>query len=121
MAFQEQIVARTYLANAAVTQFTFVTLPDSNGRVGPAGAGVRAAGVALQDASAALKPIAVAYDGRVQVIAAGTITAGAAVMSNATGRAVAWASTNAVLGYALEAAVTGQVITVELARSERAA
>lgn len=121
MAFQEQIVARTYIANAVIGQFLFVTVPDSNGRVGPAGAGARMAGVSLQPTTAALQSLAVAYDGRVQVLAGGTITAGAAVASNAAGRAVAATTGNAVLGYALEAAVNNQIITVELARSERVA
>ena len=121
MAFQEQIVARTYLTNGAVGQFEFVTQPDANARVGRAGAGVRSAGVALQPATAAAQAIAVAYDGRVQVISAGTIAAGAAVMSNASGRALTATATNVVVGYALESAVINQVMTIELARSERVA
>jgi hypothetical protein len=121
LAFQEQIAARTYIANAAIPQFTFVTMPDSNGRVGPLTTSTRSAGVALQPTTASLQSLAVAYDGRVQVIAGASITAGAAVMSNATGRAITATSTNTVLGYALEGGANNQVITIELARSERVA
>ena len=119
MAFQEQIAARTYIASAAIPQFTFVTMPDSNGQVGPLTSGARSAGVALQATTGANQSLAVAYDGRVQVLAGAGITAGAAVMSNASGRAITATSTNTVLGYALEGASNNQVITIELARSER--
>jgi hypothetical protein len=121
LAFQEQINARTYITNAAVGQFEFASALDANGRVGRAGAGALSTGAFLQAATAAGQSVAVVYDGRVQVIAAGAIAAGAAVMSNASGRAVTATATNRVLGYAVEAGVLNQVITVELARSERVA
>lgn len=121
MAFQEQISARTYIANAAVTQFQFVTQPDSNGRVGPAGAAARVAGVALTPAAAALAALSVAYEGRVQVVAGGTFAAGALITPNASGRAVAATTGNIVAGIALEAGVNNQVVTIELTRAERVA
>jgi hypothetical protein len=121
MAFHENIQARTYISNAAIPQFTFVTLPDANNRVGPLTTSTRSAGVALQPTTAAAQSLAVAYDGRVQVLAGAAITAGAAVMSNATGRAITATATNVVLGYATEGAANNQVITIELARSERVA
>ena len=55
------------------------------------------------------------------VKAAGTITRGGAVASDASGEAVAAASGDIILGYALEAAVDNQIITVELSRAELAA
>lgn len=121
MAFQEQIMARTYTASAAIAQFVFVTQPDSNNRVATLATGTRSAGVSLAATTAAGQVLPVAYDGRVQVLAGGAITAGAAVMSNASGRAVAATATNVVLGYAVEAGANNQVITIELARSERVA
>jgi hypothetical protein len=77
--------------------------------------------VALNAATAAGQAVTVAYDGRVMVKAAGNITRGAAVASDASGEAVAAASTDIILGYALEAGVDNQIITVELSRAETAA
>jgi hypothetical protein len=54
----------------------------------------------------------------VTVKAAGNITRGAAVASDASGEAVAAASGDVILGYALEAGVDNQIITVELSRAE---
>jgi hypothetical protein len=121
MAFTENMATRTYTSGAAISQFTFVAGPASDGQIDPCGAGDRACGVALSAASAAGQAVTVAYDGRVTVKAAGTITRGAAVASDANGEAVAAASTDIILGYALEAAVDNQIITVELSRAETAA
>jgi len=55
------------------------------------------------------------------VTAAGNITRGAAVTSNASGQAVAATTGNVILGTATEAAVSGQVITIELRRDGNAA
>jgi len=51
----------------------------------------------------------------------GTIARGAAVASNATGQAVTATTGNIILGTATEAAVSGQVITIELRRDGNAA
>ena len=116
MSYQERTLFRSYSTSSPMGQYEFASQPDASGRVGRAGAGARSVGVAVQAATAANQTIAVAYDGRVKVIAGGTIAAGAAVMSNASGRAITWTATNTVLGYATEAAVVGQVITIQLAR-----
>lgn len=121
MAFTENMSTRTYISGAAIAQFTFVAGPASDGQIDPCGAGDRAVGVALMAATAAGQPVTVAYDGRVTVKAAGTITRGAAVTSDASGEVVAAASTDIILGYALEAGVDNQIITVELSRAETAA
>ena len=122
MAYMNDIKTRTYEAGQALaTQFIFV-VQAADTQVDPvAGAGARSDGVLLTPATAAGQAVTVAYDGRVKVLAAGTINAGAAVASNATGRAVAAVATNVVLGYAEEAAVNGQIITVRLDRAERVA
>lgn len=116
MAFYEDVRARTYISGAAISQFDFVVGPAADGQIDPAGAGARAIGVALQAATGAGQAIAVAYEGRVMVVAAGTITRGAAVASNASGKAVAGTTGNVALGTALEDAVSGQVFTIELRR-----
>lgn len=121
MAFTERMATRTYTSGAAIAQFTFVAGPASDGQIDPCGDGARACGVALTSAAAAGEAVTVAYDGRVTVKAAGNITRGAAVASDANGEAVAAASTDIILGYALEAGVDNQIITVELSRAETAA
>lgn len=117
MAFQEQVKARTYTASAAITQFVFVTIASGTGLVAQTGAGLRADGVSLAATTASGQILPVAYDGRVQVLSAGTITIGATVAANATGRAVAATTGNIILGRALTAAVTGQIVTIELDRA----
>lgn len=120
MAFTEKMATRTSISGSAIAQFTFVVLA-SDGQVDNASANVRADGVALMSAAGAGEAITVAYDGRVTVLAGGTITRGAAVAVGTSGKAKAAASTNIIVGYALEAGVDGQVITVELSRADKAA
>ena len=48
------------------------------------------------------------------VEAGGTITAGAAVQADADGKALTAAAGDVVMGYALEAAVDGQIMAIEL-------
>ena len=48
------------------------------------------------------------------VISGGTIAAGAAVATTAAGLALTAAATNTIMGYAKEAAVSNQVIEIEL-------
>lgn len=121
MAFTEKMATRTYTSGAAIAQFTFVAGPASDGQIDPCGDGARAVGVALTAAAGAGEAVTVAYDGRVTVKAAGTIARGAAVASDASGEAVTAASTDIILGYALEAGVDNQIIAVELSRAETAA
>lgn len=120
MAFTERMATRTYISGSAVSQFRFVTLA-ADGQVDHTGAGARADGVALAAAAGANEALSVAYDGRVLISAAGTITRGAAVASNASGQAVAASTGNVILGTATEAAAAGQVITIELRRDGNAA
>jgi hypothetical protein len=115
MAFTERMATRTYISGSAVTQFRFVTLA-SDGQVDHTGDGLRADGVALMAASGAGTAITVAYDGRVTVEAEGSISRGAAVASDASGKAVAAGTGDIILGTALEAAADGQIITVEIRR-----
>jgi hypothetical protein len=121
MAFTERMATRTSISGAAIAQFTFVAGPASDGQIDPCGDGARACGVALTSAAGAGEAVTVAYDGRVTVKAAGNITRGAAVASDASGEAVAAGSGDIILGYALEAGVDNQIITVELSRADKAA
>lgn len=71
-----------------------------------AGAGVAVMGVGAQDAAAGLA-VGVFTRGTVPVIAGGTLTAGTNVMSNSTGQAVPWTSTNQVAGYCMGDTASG--------------
>jgi hypothetical protein len=117
MAFMEDLKNYTYrAASALATQFIFVTR-NASGQVAATGAGLRADGVLLTTASTIDEAVTVAYDGRVMVKAGGTIARNGAVASNASGLAVAATTGNVILGYATEAAVINQIITVELNRA----
>ena len=113
MAFTERMQTRTYISGSAVAQFTFVSLA-ADGQVDNTAANARTDGVALAAATGAGEAIAVAYDGRVTVVtgAAGGIARGDAVAVDAAGKAKKAASTNVIVGYALEAgAARGRHVT----------
>lgn len=113
MAFIENASNRSYPAASAVTQFRFVTMGSTG--VAHTGAGLRASGVALASAAAG-GVVPVAYDGRVSVVAAGTISRGASVASNASGQAVAATTGNIIVGTAYEDAVAGQIMVIDIRR-----
>jgi hypothetical protein len=121
MAYMNDVKTRTFEAGQALaTQFIFVT-QASDGQVDPTGDGLRSDGVLLTPATAAGEAVTVAYDGRVKVLAGGSISKGGAVASNASGRGVAATSAEIILGYAEEDAANNQIITVRLTRAETAA
>lgn len=120
MAFKENVATRTYISGSAIAQYRFVVLA-ADGQVDYPSAGKRADGVALFPASGAGIAIPVVYDGRVQVEAEGVISRGGAVTTDASGKAIAAASTDIILGTALETSADGQIITVELRRDGTAA
>lgn len=117
MAYFINTLSQTYTSSAAIAQFTFVTIASGTGKVANTGAGLAADAVAMTSTSATDQVLAGQVDGIAQVLAAGTIAIGANVASNATGRAVAAATGNIILGKAREAAVAGQIIAVELNRA----
>lgn len=102
----------TFIAQGAVTKLTFVKPHASERGVVTCGDGEAAIGVALLTGVAG-DAIGVVTEGRVKVVAGGTIAAGANVASSATGEVVAAATNDIILGTALEAAVDNQVITIQ--------
>ena len=113
---------RSFVAgeSLAAAQFKFVTL-ESDGQVDLAdSAGENCIGVLLNNPAAGAAAT-VAVSGKVMVTSGGTIAAGAAVATDASGDAVTAASTNIIMGYALEAAVDGQVMAIELIQGGNAA
>ena len=122
MAVQESRDTRTFIAgeDLSSSQFKFVTL-ESDGQVDLAdSAGENCIGVVINDPAAAGEATVV-VSGKTVVTAGGTIAAGAAIATDASGDAVTAASTNIIMGYALEAGVDGQVIAIELIQGGNAA
>ena len=122
MAVMQSRDTRSFVAgeSLAAAQFKFVTL-ESDGQVDLAdSAGENCIG-GLLNSPAAGEAATVAISGKVMVTSGGTIAAGAAVATDASGDAVTAASTNIIMGYALEAAVDGQVMAIELIQGGNAA
>ena len=122
MAVQESRDTRTFIAgeDLSSSKFKFVTL-ESDGQVDLAdAAGENCMGVVINDPAAGGEATVV-VSGKTVVTAGGTIAAGAAIATDASGDAVTAASTNIIMGYALEAGVDGQVIAVELIQGGNAA
>ena len=115
MAVMQSRDTRTFIAGEDLSsaQFKFVTL-ESDGQVDLAdAAGENAIGVLLNDPASG-EAATVAVSGKVMVTSGGTIAAGAQVQTDASGDALTAAAGDVVLGYALEAAVDGQVFAIEL-------
>lgn len=112
MATSGQQIRETMVAAADLSthQFKFVTLGASG--VTLTGAGAAADGVVINNPTTGGAATVVVF-GRVPVVASGTITAGANVASGANGTVAAATTGNVILGKATEAAVAGQVITVD--------
>jgi len=115
MAVMQSRDTRTYVAgeDLSAAQFKFVTL-ESDGQIDLAdSAGENCVGVLLNDPASG-NAATVVMSGKTLVKSGGTIAAGASVATNAAGLAVTAASGNIVMGYATEAAVSGQTMAVEL-------
>lgn len=122
MAVMQSRDNRTMIAGVDLSsaQYKFVTL-ESDGQVDLANsAGENCFGVCLVGDTAG-RPVTVTVSGSVNVIAGGTIAAGAAVATNASGLAQTAATGNIIMGYAREAGVSGQVIEIELIQGGNAA
>jgi hypothetical protein len=105
--------------SAAAKQHTFVKVSGNMGG-DTCAAGQDAVGVQLNKPTA-LAPIEVGTGPMVPILLAATLAAGAEVMSNASGAAVAWTTTNRSLGYLLEGGVANDVVTMLFAPNGRKA
>ena len=115
MATMQSRDTRTFVAgeDLSTAQFKFVTL-EADGQVDLAdSAGENCVGVLLVEGEAA-RAVTVVLTGSVMVEAGGTVTAGGAVATDASGRAVDATTGDIIMGYAREAGVTNQVIEIEL-------
>ena len=115
MATMQSRDTRTFVAGEDLSsaQFKFVTL-EADSQVDLAdSAGENCVGVLLVEGGAD-RAVTVVMTGSVMVEAGGTVTAGGAVATDASGRAVDATTGDIVMGYAREAGVTNQVIEIEL-------
>ncbi len=115
MAVMQSRDTRTFVAGEDLSsaQFKFVTL-ESDGQIDLAdAAGERALGVLLNKPTSGAAAT-VAMTGKVMVEAGAAVTAGAEIQTDANGDAIAAATGDVVMGYALEDAVDGQIFAMEL-------
>ena len=122
MATEQSRNTRTFIAgeDLSTAQFKFVTL-EADGQVDLADtAGENCIGV-LRTVGAAGVAVAVLVDGPVKVECGGTVTNGAAVATDNTGRAVDATTGDIIMGYAMEAGVVNQMIQIELIQGGNAA
>jgi len=113
---------RTFEAGGDLSagQFKFVALAD-DGQVDLAGDGAQAIGVLYNEPDAAGKAATVVMTGKVIVEAGASVTAGDAIGVDADGNAVTAATSDIIMGYALEDAVDGQIFAMELIQGGNAA
>jgi hypothetical protein len=98
-------------ADLSANQFHFVTM-DADGQLSVSTDGAASVGVLLNDPSAAGRAAEVCISGLTRVEAGGTVAAGAAVASNATGEAITAASGDVILGTAVSGGADGEVISI---------
>lgn len=110
--FTENMKTRTYRAGEDLSASAQRFVARSGANVVVAGAGEAVAGVLIVGGTAD-QAVSVAYDGVLQVVSAGVIAAGAAVASDANGAAVAAVAGDIVAGFARQAAVAGQIVSID--------
>jgi hypothetical protein len=121
MATQGAQIRETYIAGSdlRLKQFFFVTLA-ADGAIDSSANGAAADGVLLNDPNTGEAATVVVF-GRVTVECGTAVTAGALIASDAAGNCVPAASTDIILGKALEAGADGQIITIDFFKGGNAA
>lgn len=111
-----EMFIKSYRADAAILPFRLVKAGAADGSIAPATAAANAImGVADSlGAAAAGDVVDVIAGGYASVTYGGTVTRGAALTSDATGRAIVAAAGNRIIGYAVTAGVVGDVGTVHV-------
>lgn len=109
----------TAAADLSAKQSLFIKISGDNG-CDLCGAGGDAIGT-LENKPTSGTPASVMTGPRVPIILAATLSAGAEVMSDAAGKAVAWTTTNRSLGYLLVGGVSGDTVELLMADAGRKA
>lgn len=118
MSFEERLVnfSATAAADQSANQYRLMAYANQSGRAlaQRATTGDRVIGV-LQNNPVAGDTCTIAHSGVSKVVAGGTVTAGATVMTDSTGRAITYSGTTEYkVGVAMESAVVGQIFAVDL-------
>lgn len=111
----------TYAADAAVdhsSNIHKIVAVDSSGDIALCGDGAQMLGT-LIEVNTAGNPVTVQFGGIAKVKLGGTVAAGGAVASGASGVGVAAAVNDYVIGQALEGGVSGDIISVAMVLSTR--
>jgi hypothetical protein len=116
MAIEQKLKTLSMQAGADLSakQYTFVKL-NSSGKVVTCGDDERGIGV-LQDKPASDKGASVATTGITKMTCAAAITNGAAVTSDANGKAVAATTGKHIMGFAMETGANNRIIAILLDR-----
>jgi hypothetical protein len=110
MAYESNLDTRSFEAGVDLSakQYHFVSI-SSDGQIDPTGDGAAAVGV-LQNAPATVgDAAAVATAGTTKIAFGGTVAAGAAVASDAAGKAVVAATGDQILGIAAIGGASGEI------------
>lgn len=100
----------TAASDLSAKQNLFAKISGDNG-CDLCGAGQDAIGVILNKPASGV-PAEIGTGPRVPITLAATLSAGAEVMSDANGKAIAWTTTNRSLGYLLEGGGSGDVVAL---------
>lgn len=116
MAYKNELGSQSFKAGAAINDFRFVKVGAAAGEViQNAAATTQGIGAVEYGVAAAGDPVKVIIGGIAKIIVGvGGVTLGGRVTSDATGQAVAWATTNHCAGIALEAGAAGAIVPVQL-------
>lgn len=113
-----ELLSRNFVAGAAIGAFRIVKFDTTDGTViQAAAASDLSVGVCNSVGPASGERVDVVVVGIADVEFGGTVTRGAMVTSDASGRGVAAASTNRVIGIAQVSAVSGDIAPVLIAPS----
>jgi hypothetical protein len=113
-------ISLTAASDLSAKQNIFLKINGDNG-CDACGAGQDAIGVQGQTKATSGQPAEVLTGPRIPITLAATLVAGAEVMSDAAGKAIAWVTANRSLGYLIEGGVSGDVVAMLFAPNGRKA
>lgn len=113
MAYESNLTTRSFEAGVDLSakQYHFVSV-SSDGQIDPTGDGAIAVGVLQNAPSAVGDAAAVATAGSTKIAFGGTVANGAAVSSDAAGKAVTAATGDIILGTAALGGASGEIGTI---------
>ena len=115
MAYKNEAHSNSEIAGATINDYRFVKVGAAAGAVIQAAAATDIGCGAVEYGAASGAPVKVITGGIAKIlVGVGGVTLGARVTSDATGQAVAWATTNQSYGIAKETGAAGAIVTIQL-------